>query len=415
MSCEPIISLRNVSKTYRTYAHPFHGFINRLTTGKMGRYKEFRALNDISLDIYKGETVGIIGRNGSGKSTLLQLICGVRQPSSGDITVKGRLSALLELGSGFHQEYTGRENVFLQGAIMGLSRQEMEARLDDIAKFAEIGEYLDQPIKTYSSGMFVRLAFAVAIHVDPEILVIDEALSVGDYAFQSKCIAFLRQFREQGGTMIFVSHEINTIKALCDKGIWVKKGEKCYLGPMETVVQAYLHDLRSIGCSSVINNRHPHPYAVNAESSRQSTGEARIIKVELWDEKGHRLTEAQFGTRLTVRLDVQFHAPCEVLVAYYICDETNRILGSSTLLEGVGLLSGTAGDKKLVEFLTELPLAEGAYFVQAQLTMPIIPNVSSQLVDYLDNAASFLMKQRSSVKIWSQTYVKNVISVSESE
>lgn len=429
MSSEIVISAKGLGKTYRVYDHPLHRLLSQLSFfGNGRRCREFHALRDISFDVRRGEAVGIIGRNGSGKSTLLQLICGIRKPTVGTIRVNGRVSALLELGAGFHPEFTGRENVFLQGAIQGLSRQEMESRFDDITAFADIGEFIDQPVRTYSSGMFVRLAFAVAIHVDPEILVIDEALSVGDYAFQSKCVTFLQQFRERGGTMIFVSHDINIIKALCDTGICLKKEGGCLVGPVDTVSQAYLRNMRSEmqgndtaaeltmlapafgkdGPSQV--NGHLAP---EVEASRQGTGEARITTVELLDEEGHPLVQAWFGQRVTVRLHIQFHASCEVLAAYYIRDDKNRLLGSSTLLEGAGLLPGAAGDRKIVEFSTELPLIEGSYSVQVQLSAPVIPNVSAQLVDYLDNAVFFSMEQRWPTKIWSKTYVKNTVTVRE--
>jgi len=240
MSSEPIISLRNVSKTYRAYDHPIHGLISRISNGRIGRHKEFHALNDVSIDIHKGETVGIIGRNGSGKSTLLQIICGIRQPTSGSVSVKGRISALLELGSGFQPEFTGRENVFLQGAIVGISREEMEARFDEIASFADIGEYLDQPSRTYSTGMLVRLAFAVAAAVEPDILIVDEALTVGDARFQAKCYRRLEKMKNNGTTILMVSHAMEQITRLCDSALLLDNGSIASMGEVGTVVNNYL-------------------------------------------------------------------------------------------------------------------------------------------------------------------------------
>ncbi len=195
MSSDKVISVCHLSKTYRAYDHPLHALLSRATGGCVGRHKEFHALSNVSFDVCKGESIGIVGRNGSGKSTLLQLICGIRKPTSGTVAISGRISALLELGSGFHPDFTGRENVFMQGAIVGLSRGEMDAHFDDIAAFADIGEYMEQPVKTYSSGMFVRLAFAIAISVDPDILIVDEALAVGDALFQKRCHERLRRLR----------------------------------------------------------------------------------------------------------------------------------------------------------------------------------------------------------------------------
>lgn len=201
MSSDIAISVRNLSKTYRIFGHPGDRIKQALTLGRVPFHREFTALKDVSFEIKKGETVGIIGRNGSGKSTLLQLLCGILKPSSGSVTVNGRVSALLELGAGFNPEFTGRENVYFQGAVMGFSKPEIDSIFDDIAAFADIGEFIDQTVRIYSSGMFVRLAFSVAIHSTPDILVIDEALSVGDEGFQRKCFERICQFREGGGPL----------------------------------------------------------------------------------------------------------------------------------------------------------------------------------------------------------------------
>jgi len=187
-------------------------------------HRSFNALEDISIHVNRSETFGIIGRNGSGKSTLLQIICGILQPTSGKVDVKGRISALLELGAGFNPEFTGRQNVYIKSAILGLKRDEIEARFDDILAFSEIGDFLDQPVKTYSSGMYVRLAFAIAINVDPKILVIDEALAVGDAAFQYKCFRHFEQMQRNGTTILFVTHDVGAIKKLCNRAIWIHEG-----------------------------------------------------------------------------------------------------------------------------------------------------------------------------------------------
>jgi ABC-type polysaccharide/polyol phosphate transport system ATPase subunit len=224
MSSDTVISVKYVGKVYRAYEHPLHALLARATGDRWGRHKEFRALHDISFEVNRGDSIGIVGRNGSGKSTLLQLICGIRNPTSGKLTVNGRISALLELGSGFHPDFSGRENVFMQGAIIGLSRAEMEDRFDRITAFADIGEYLEQPVKTYSTGMAVRLAFAVAISVDPEILVIDEALAVGDTAFQVKCIDRMQNLIDSGVTVLFVSHNAYQVQRMCNRAIYLSDG-----------------------------------------------------------------------------------------------------------------------------------------------------------------------------------------------
>ncbi len=239
MSSEVDIRVRNLSKVYRIYERPEDRLIQMATLGRVRRFTEFWALHDVSLDIHRGETVGIIGRNGCGKSTLLQIICGTLQPTSGTVEVKGRIAALLELGAGFNGEFTGRENVYMNGAILGFSKEEMDARFGQIAEFAGIGDFIERPVKTYSSGMFVRLAFAVATAVEPDILVVDEALAVGDEAFQRKCFARIEAIKERGGTILFVSHGAQTIVQLCDRAVLLDRGEKLLEGSPRLVVAQY--------------------------------------------------------------------------------------------------------------------------------------------------------------------------------
>lgn len=241
------ICVRNVSKHYVMFERPEDRFkqmvvprLEQLVGRSPRRYfRDFAALSSVTFEIGRGETVGIIGRNGSGKSTLLQIICGTLQPTSGSVEVNGRIAALLELGAGFNPEFTGRENVFLNASILGVPRKEMEWRFDDIARFADIGPFIDQPVKTYSSGMYVRLAFATAINVDPDILVVDEALAVGDEAFQRKCFARIEDIKDRGGTILFVSHGAQTIVQLCTRAMLIDAGELILEGRPKTVVGQY--------------------------------------------------------------------------------------------------------------------------------------------------------------------------------
>lgn len=234
------ISVRNLTKSYRLFSHPGDRIKQFLSLGLKRYHREFTALKDVSFDIKKGETVGIIGRNGSGKSTLLQLISGILKPASGSVTVNGKVSALLELGAGFNPEFTGRENVYFQGALSGLSLQEIRSRLPLIEAFADIGQFIDQPVRTYSSGMFVRLAFSSMIHTNSEILIIDEALGVGDEAFQRKCIDYLMQLRERKQlTLLYVSHNLRQIEALCSQVLLLKSGELIHDGTSVAGCLAY--------------------------------------------------------------------------------------------------------------------------------------------------------------------------------
>ncbi len=251
----PVISVQNVSKAYRIWATPAQRLISPacaqlgdMLPGAFGTilrhraqagYRDFFALQDVSFEVKRGEAVGIIGRNGSGKSTLLQIIAGTLQPTAGTARVQGRVAALLELGAGFNPDFTGRENVMLSGAVLGLSRAEMEARFDEVAAFADIGEFIEQPVKTYSSGMMMRLAFAVNTCVDPEVLIVDEALSVGDAPFQAKCFRRLRQLIDQGVSLLFVSHDIGTVRSICSRALWLKNGRAEMWGEAKPVAKEY--------------------------------------------------------------------------------------------------------------------------------------------------------------------------------
>ncbi|WP_240601742.1 ABC transporter ATP-binding protein [Oleiagrimonas sp. MCCC 1A03011] len=236
-----MIQVEGVSKLFPVYDKPSHRLLQMLSPARAKHrwFREFRALHDVSLDICRGETLGIVGRNGSGKSTLLQIICGTLQPSFGSVRVQGRVAALLELGAGFNPEFTGRENVYLYGTVLGLTRNEVEQRFEEIAAFADIGDFMDQPVKNYSSGMYVRLAFAVAVNVTPDILVVDEALSVGDEAFQRKCFARIDRIRDEGATVLFVSHSAGIVTQLCDRAVLLDHGELLVTGTPKFVVSRY--------------------------------------------------------------------------------------------------------------------------------------------------------------------------------
>lgn len=240
MSSEISIRADALGKSFPIYDKPHHRLMQMIAPGPKDRWhRTFRALNGVSFEVRRGETVGIVGRNGSGKSTLLQLICGTLTPTTGLVQAHGRIAALLELGAGFNPDFTGRENVYLNGSLLGLTRQELDARFDDIAAFADIGEFIEQPVKSYSSGMYIRLAFAVAINVTPDILVIDEALSVGDEAFQRKCFARIDAIRNAGATVLFVSHSAGTVIELCDRAILLDRGELLAQGTPKFVISRY--------------------------------------------------------------------------------------------------------------------------------------------------------------------------------
>jgi lipopolysaccharide transport system ATP-binding protein len=237
-----VIALSGLGKRFEIYERPHHRLLQTLLRGKRTFYREFWALRGVSLEVANGETVGVVGRNGSGKSTLLQLVAGTLFPTEGSVHVRGRVAALLELGSGFNPEFTGRENVFLNGAILGISRREMESSFDAIAEFAAIGDFIDQPVKTYSSGLLVRLAFAVAVHATPDILLVDEALAVGDTPFQSKCLDRIRKMQEAGVAIMLVSHSPNTIIEFCNRAVYIDQGQVIADGSCREVLERYTND-----------------------------------------------------------------------------------------------------------------------------------------------------------------------------
>jgi lipopolysaccharide transport system ATP-binding protein len=326
LSDELVIRIQSLSKCYQIYEKP-QDRLKQAIWPKMGRtvsrilrifgsgttlpsrsyYREFWAIRDVSFEVKKGETVGIIGRNGSGKSTLLQMIAGTLTPTSGNIKVQGRIAALLELGSGFNLEFTGRENVYLNGAILGLSREEIDRRFDAIADFADIGEFIDQPVKTYSSGMMVRLAFSVSVNVEPDILIIDEALAVGDAAFQFKCLDRLERLTRSGVTLLFVSHDLGAVRAFCNHAIYLNQGVIKAVGKAEEVAEVYLLDLKNVQKQAVSKGPPimPKPAVSDEKGIAFGTEEGRVMRAVFTDTNSARSAYKR-EDRVEVRVDVEF-------------------------------------------------------------------------------------------------------------
>ncbi len=314
------ITVRGLGKRYEMYDRPHHRLLQTLLRGRRQYFREFWALRDVNFEIARGETVGIVGRNGCGKSTLLQLIAGTLTPTEGAIDVGGRIAALLELGSGFNPEFTGRENVFLNGAILGISRREMQLALPDIETFASIGEFIDQPVKLYSSGMMVRLAFAVAVHVTPEILLVDETLAVGDAAFQSKCLERIRRMQEHGTAILLVSHSPNTIIEFCSRAIYLERGRVVMAGPCRDVLEQYGNDLVSEEGGIAMKPAPPALATVAATPATRAAAYAspfqatEILNVEIMNESGSAVACVAYGDVVEVVVNVMFHrdnpAPC---------------------------------------------------------------------------------------------------------
>jgi lipopolysaccharide transport system ATP-binding protein len=388
-----VIKVDHLSKMYQMYNQPqdrLKQFVFPRLQRIIGRqpktyFHEFWALNDVSFEVKKGETVGIIGRNGSGKSTLLQLICGTLTPTGGSVQTNGRIAALLELGSGFNPEFTGRENVFLNGAVLGLTNDEINARFADIAAFADIGEFIDQPVKTYSSGMMVRLAFAVIAHVDADILVIDEALAVGDTVFTQKCMRFLRRFMETG-TILFVSHDISSVNNLCQMALWLDHGSTRMFSDANDVTNSYtqycaqqihgdsikfnslLGDHRSVVKESFEKKIDPETkinfYDYIANSDGWKTGGAEITRVSIDSANGEPVTTLLGGEKVILKIQAVVHQPLvSPIIGFFIKDRLGQSLfGENTYTYVQPPCVVIAGEKLEAEFVFSMPfLPNGEY------------------------------------------------------
>ena len=327
------ITVEDLSKVYQIYDLPRHRLWQSLWRGRRRFYREFHALTHVSFDVRRGEVVGIIGRNGSGKSTLLQLVCGTLTPSSGQVVAKGRVAGLLELGAGFNPEFTGRENVYLNGAIMGLTTAEVDARYTQIVEFADIGDFLDQPLKTYSTGMVVRLAFAVIAHVDADVLVIDEALAVGDAFFVQKCMRFLRDFMTRG-TILFVSHDTGAIVNLCHRAIWLHKGEVMVDGSPKDVAEAYLQHLAEDAFGAAPRRPLESDEAAAPQQRSFGRGGARITGVDLVDGAGASLQSISGGETVTLRIRAEaVESLPSPIVGFIVKDRLGQVLFSENTFD----------------------------------------------------------------------------------
>lgn len=384
---QPLVELRNVSKRFsmhRESQRSLQEALIHLVRRQSPDKKSFWPLKDISFAIYPGQSVGLIGPNGSGKSTLLKVITGILEPTAGDIAIRGRVSSLLELGAGFHPDLTGRENIFLNGAIFGMSSREMRRRVDSIIDFAELGDFIDVPIKHYSSGMYVRLGFAVAIHTDPDLLVVDEVLAVGDTAFQHKCLNSIQEFRANGGTLLLVSHDLSAIQTICREAIWLDRGHIQAQGAPLDVTMAYLNQVADQEEAAA----HGRPAPKLDGKRRWGTGRVRITGVELCDEKGDSCVTFVDGSTLEIRM--HYHAAERIVAPVFGLaihhQNGTHICGPNTQF-GRLPIPEIEGDGVVVYRIPHLPLLEGAYQVSVAAT-----NASdTEMYDYHDRAYPFLV------------------------
>ncbi len=389
---EYAIRVKDVTKLYKLYDRNIDRLRDSLGFGS-GKYKEHYALRNLSFDINKGECIGIIGTNGAGKSTILKIITGVLTPTSGEVEIDGRVSALLELGAGFNMEYTGIENVYLNGTMMGFSKEEIDSRLQSILDFADIGEFVNQPVKSYSSGMFVRLAFAVAINIDPEILIVDEALSVGDVFFQAKCYKKFEEFKEAGKTIVFVSHDLSSIQKYCDKAILLDKGKKIGEGKPFQIIDLYKKAMVGMLDDDDTPQKNPgdETSSKSESKSERESESSGLMKDKLQlnpdlQEYGDRLIEIidfavvdgsgkitgtlMKGEEFTVKVKIRTNIPTsDPIVAVTIKDTKGTdISGTNTMFEGVNLGNMSPGDERTVSFTQNADMQGGQYILSLGCT-----------------------------------------------
>ncbi|MVV52328.1 ABC transporter ATP-binding protein [Pseudomonas sp. PB120] len=434
-----VISCTQLGKRYRLYHRPSDRLLDSLYArwqrllGRRSRNstREFRALDNVSFSLAHGEAMAIIGRNGSGKSTLLQLIAGTLDPTEGSIQVNGRVCAMLELGVGFNPEFNGVENARLYALMLGIPHSVIEERLPAILAFAEIGEFALQPVKNYSSGMYVRLAFAVIAHADPEVLIVDEALSVGDAAFQAKCMFWLRNFQKAGGSLLFVSHDIAAVRAICHRALYLEQGRVKAEGPTGEVTDLYLHDIHQSQNSALV----PRPAILNQVTppceqgdeafrlrsnafeqrwidKRQGTGDSRIRLVELLTPNGEPIGACAFNAEAIVRIHVECMKTAQVSVNYKIRDRhLVSVVGADFLISGHPLLEMRPGELHCIEYRTRLPLMNGDYSLRLSVTEPIEKHAQAVFHDIIEVALSFKVLPAEQGWIYTMAYLPNTVSV----
>jgi lipopolysaccharide transport system ATP-binding protein len=434
------IRVSNLSKCYQIYDAP-RDRLKQFAWPRMQRalgrpqkkyYREFWAVNEVSFEIKKGETFAIIGRNGSGKSTLLQLICGTLNPTTGSVQTNGRVAALLELGSGFNPEFTGRENIYMNAAVLGLTRTEIDQRFDAIVSFADIGAFIEQPVKTYSSGMAVRLAFAVAIHVDPEILIVDEALSVGDAYFQAKCAKMIQTIIAKGATVLFVSHDTSTVKSLCTRALLLDSGSMQYLGDVNTAVEKYYSALvasqygdqtgaAEARVSQVLQlpelSFGEENFSAMASFQRIQNGAAQFANVMILDSEGKPLDSILFGQKVTLRQVISFNAPLAKLgLAYHIRDKNGQdIVYSDTGIESDRhIVSAEAGSIYVADWSFTVRLREGNYVISSMAALPNDLRIGdAAVIDFIPISVRFSVARGNHLPIYAAVNWDNELELRE--
>ncbi len=439
---EIAVEVCNVSKTYKVYDRPYLRIVEALTRNRRKFHFTSTALKNVSFKIPKGTVFGIVGKNGSGKSTILQIIASVLQPTSGTVRVSGRVSALLELGSGFNPEFTGIDNVYLYGSILGMTREEISRKLPGIASFANIGEYINLPLKTYSSGMVVRLAFATAVAVEPEILIVDEALAVGDANFQHECILRIRKIIQSGATVIFVSHDLATVKMLCQRAVLLERGELVAEGDAESVAKEYHRRLfkeelargepakgsdfssgertprahrtdnqsPDLSKAEMPSISHMTTFAERTNSNQFGSGEAKILYCEIVDPGGAATTAVGYGETISIRVYVKFDRSVDSAIVGFVMRNSKGvdIITSNTHIEHANLQHVTAGEVRVVSFSFTNTLKDDHYSIS-----PAVCDEQhfhqARPFHWVDNAVIFRAGKPRDTIVYSVFYPENLI------
>lgn len=426
-----MIKINHVTKTYALYDKPSDRFMEAIRPSKRSYHREFHALKNINFTIKKGENVGIIGRNGAGKSTLLKIITGLIAPTSGSIEINGRISAIIELGAGFNPEYTGLENIYLNGMIKGMSRKEIDEIVDDIVDFSEIKEFIHQPVKTYSSGMYARLAFSVAINTKPDILIVDEALSVGDMLFQHKCMSRMKKMMEEGVTILFVSHDIHAIKSLCSKCVYIEQGEMIAYGDSLEVSNLYLKKSREASHQVTGSQSHSDSMPsgdlgdIDLESTvvfttdekfmnfdavdRYGTGKARLVNVELRNKEGDLSEDFTFGEIINVELTAMILEPVDHFNASILIRDKNGIdiTGTTSFDEKIKFPSFNKGETVKIQFSFKNHLKHNSTFsISATLNNTQSYEVN-EMLDHMEVVKTFRSIYNPDRPVW-YNYFENM-------
>lgn len=435
-----MIKIKNLTKTYYLYDKPSDRLLEAIHPRKKIYHKEFNALSNISFTVNKGENVGIIGHNGAGKSTLLKIINGLISPTAGEVEINGNISAIIELGAGFNLEYTGLENIYLNGLIKGMTRKEVDKIVDEVIEFSELGDFINQPVKTYSSGMYARLAFAVAINTNPDILIVDEALSVGDMMFQHKCMVKMKKMMEEGVTILFVSHDIHAVKSLCSKCVYIENGEMIAYGDSMNIVNLYLRKARELNNQSLeeisddnqeeaileSDNSDIHNEAISIAQSnddgffnekymkfddenRYGTGKARVVNFELLNSEGEETEDFSYGEIMTYKTYIKMYEDVEHLNPSLLIRDKNGvdITGTACFDEKFSFPPFKKGDQVIVEFKLANRLKHNLTFSVTISLNDTISYEQNEVIDHIDLAKTFRSVYNPNRPVW-YTYYEDI-------